>query len=341
MTSYCVIHYMKHLFMLVCLCSSAILFGQQATQDEVSDSVASAIDTTVFPFVAYWAVGDTYHYEVTKLETREVNGVVTKADTNIYRSRLDIVDSTANSYLLRYTIGETITANTPELSIPMMESLMQFYHLESITYRTDELGTFQRLENWQEFAVAMDTVFELIIQEFVREKGADESVLRRTMQPMRDIYTSESGILNKIINEVPYLHFPFGLEYTLGDTARYNTGLPNLFGSKPIDTENTLFIEEAHWQEDYVELRHYTNLTPDGESTLRQAIIGAFPGVTDNPQMQEALASASVTLEDDNWYAYYNYPGIPIQIDNDRYLTVVIGDETSIQHNKIVIRWTD
>lgn len=332
----------KPSFLACALLLSALLCAQTDTPDQPEAFSTAEIDTTLFPFIAYWSVGDTFNFEVTKIENIEKDGVVTKADTNIYRSKLEVIDSSADHYLLKYTIGEYVSNNRRELTTDEMAAIGQFSNLESIIYRTDEYGTFVRLENWQDFAVAMDTLFEhVIINQLQEQTVISEELFRRAIAPMRDIYTSESGILNKVVEEIVQLHFPFGSEFTVGDTALYNDTLGNLFGGRAIGTENRMYIEEASWSDDYVELRYFLNLTPDGAETMTKMMIAYLPGVTDTPHMEAIFKSAVVTLEDDNWYAFYNYPGIPISIDNDRYLTCKINGGQEIRHNKLLVRWVD
>lgn len=333
---------MKFLFLTAGLLLTALLTAQVDTLTPPATDALSAVDTTVFPFVAYWSVGDVFHYEVTKIANETVDGDTTKTDTISYQSTLEVIDSTDDGYLLKYTIGEYTSNNPAGLSVEALSALGKFQHLEGITYRTDELGAFVGLENWQDFALAFDTLFEITMRELVaKEKVADEAALRRAMEPLRTLYTSEAGILDKVVGELQYLHFPFGVQFVVGDTAYYNEGFNNLIGDKPIVMENTLYIEEANWSEDYVELRHFTRLTPDGAATLLDNVTKTMPGVTDTPEVEAGLVGAGITIEDDNWYAFYNYPGIPIMIDNDRYFTIDIAGESRTKHNKIIIRWTD
>ena len=335
--------HMRFSFLTAGLLLTTLLIAQtDSLPPPTASDTLTAADTTVFPFIAYWSVGDVFHYEVTKIANETVDGDTTKTDTTSYQSTLEVIDSTDDGYLLKYTIGEYTSNNPTDMSVEALSALSKFQHLESITYRTDELGAFIGLENWQDFAVAFDTLFEIIITELAaKEKSVDQAALRRAMQPLRTLYTSEAGILDKVVGELQYLHFPFGVQFVVGDTAYYNDGLDNLIGDKPIMMENTLYIEEANWSEDYVELRHFTRLTPDGAATLLGNVTKVMPGVTDTPEVEAELVGAGITIEDDNWYAFYNYPGIPIMIDNDRYFTIDVAGESRTKHNKIIIRWTD
>ena len=332
---------MHYFFLLPSLLLSLTLTAQLDDGPAMAgDSLGELSDTTIYPFVAYWSVGDTYTYEITKIENREHNGELTKADTNIYRSSLEVLDSTVDSYLIRYTFGDQLKSTQTDLPEEIVASMADLPALQSITYRTNELGTFERLENWQGFATAMDSLFEQVLV-LLKDESVPDSLLRRALQPMRNMYTSEAGILNKIISEIAVLHSPFGYEYRVGDTLLYNIPIANLIGDRPIDTENVLYVEDTDWAEDYIELRHFTNLTPDGAEAMVELITQAFPGITDSPEMQEVLATTTVTLNDDNWSAYYNYPGIPVMIDNDRLVVIQFGEDEERLITKLVVRWVD
>ena len=64
-----------------------------------------------------------------------------------------------------------------------------------------------------------------------------------------------------------------------------------------------------------------------------------FPG-EDNPQMsqiEESMKDMKYEISDDNLFAYFYYPGVPLMIETNRTVEVLIGDtqKKSIETKRI------
>lgn len=62
------------------------------------------IDSTKVQFVAYWSIGDSYDFKVTKVKQQWKEGKQTKDEKRSYTANFKVIDSTATSYTIDWTI---------------------------------------------------------------------------------------------------------------------------------------------------------------------------------------------------------------------------------------------
>ncbi|MCP9234524.1 hypothetical protein [Lewinella sp. JB7] len=294
-------------------------------------------DTTQYPFVAYWSVGDTYNFEVAKIKLDYRNDTLTKADTMRYRSTFEVLEENDSSYLIRYYFGTDMEMT--QVIPPPITEMLSAYDLSSITYRTNEVGAFQRLENWETFADAMQATFDAMTADALKSPGMDSALFRSIMDPLAATYTTEAGILNKLVDELQHLHFFYGYSYGRYDTLRYSNHFQNMYGGPPFPVQSTLLVEEADWSEDYVVMRHYNQVTPEANDIFIQSMRLAYPALVEKDP--DGFDQLSYDVYDDNWYAFYYNPGIPIKIENDRWITVVAEGSKNVKQERLIVTWVD
>ena len=93
------------------------------------------------PFVSYWALGDTYNFKVSKINEQWKEDKLIKIDTTAYLANFEVIDSTENSYKIKWSF-QTQLVNNIELSDRVLEKLAK-YQMTHVIYRTSSLG--QRL----------------------------------------------------------------------------------------------------------------------------------------------------------------------------------------------------
>ncbi|WP_116127654.1 hypothetical protein [Lewinella sp. IMCC34183] len=299
--------------------------------------VSAQIDTTRAPFVAYWSAGDTYHFEVSKIKSTYVNEELTKSDTNTYRSTFEVMDSTAHNYLIKYTFGQSI--QTPGPLDPAIASALDSFALDYILYTTDQNGAFEKLVNWEAFSAAMRQAFAAAERSVIGKGEVDTTLFRTLLAPVVEAYSSEAGIYNKVVNELQHFHTFYGASYGRGDTLRYEDSFGNMFGGDPFPVESELYVEELNWSDDFVVLRHFNRMTPEGAEVFRATLRQAYPDVAGEDG--SAFDGMSLDIFDDNWYAFYYYPGIPYKIENDRWTTLTAADKVTVTHERLLVEWVD
>ena len=317
----------RYLTLLVCLFTAA-LPGQ-----------TEAIDTTRAAFVAYWSVGDSYSFEVSKISNVYVNDVNTKSDTIRYRSTFEVVDSTAEQYTIKYTFGQTYT-NT-QATDPAVAEALDSFALDHLLYTTDTYGRFQRLTNWEPFAAAMEQGFRAgAVSAMAGRSEADVANYEQIIAPLRAAYATESGILNKVVGELQHFHMFYGGTYRYGDTLRFEDQLGNMYAADtPYPVASEVFLEALNYADDFAVVRYYNTLQPAATDIFRKTLRNNYPDIASREG--HLFDAADFDVRDDNWYAFYYYPGIPYRIENDRWTTTTVADTQTVNHERLLVSWVD
>lgn len=189
-------------------------------------------DTTA-TVVAYWSEGDVRDVVVRHDKTKTSGNGQTTRESVRYNATFRILEETEESYTIEWTYGEF---EIEEVSNPLLATLAGISEGMKIIYRTDELGTFKELVNWED----VRRYVELGIDEAekaLREKLGDNpeagAYVDQFMAQFRELFSTREGIENTL-TEIQLCHEPFGLEYTLNERLSGDTLLPNVFGGDPI-----------------------------------------------------------------------------------------------------------
>ena len=171
----------------------------------IATNLFSQIDTTKVAFVAYWSIGDSYDFKVTKIKQQWKEGVLTKDEKQEYVANFTVIDSTEKSYTISWKYENDLgsTYKIPE------EFLGKFskYKLTEIKYKTSEVGDLLEILNWKEVAQIMNSMFDDIIDILGEKDKNNQDSFAAMMQPFRDIYSSKEGIEQLVLKELQYFHF--------------------------------------------------------------------------------------------------------------------------------------
>lgn len=237
---------MKHLsvfFLLSILCTT--LHAQINMQD------------STVQVISYWDLGDYCEYDCILHNYNIQDGDTLPGQLFKLRYRIEVVDSTANSYTLEfrelsgyYEFADTLMQ---QLYGHMRQSVA---HLPNLRILTDEYGTFQDIANWDEIQTGMQTTFGNLHEEFkntfMQSMGVDKlnAEMRDSIMPMVEnmiqFYLQAYSNKERYMQGAAYLFdlFAFnGKEYSL--TKHYTTNAKALLpieGAQPIDTQYDLFV---------------------------------------------------------------------------------------------------
>lgn len=159
------------------------------------------------------------------------------------------------------------------------------------------------------------------------------------LAPAVAVYTTEAGILNKLVGELQHLHLFYGNSFSLGDTLRYDDSFGSMFGGAPFPVRSELYVERDNWSDDYVIMRHLNTLAPEGEAVFQETMKLTYPTLLEKDP--KGLEGMSFDITEDNWYAFYYYPGIPVRIENDRWITIVVGGTKAVNQERLIVDWID
>lgn len=295
--------------------------------------LCAQIDTTKIAFVAYWSVGDSYDFKVSKSKQQWEEGELTEDREQSYIANFTVIDSTDTSYTVSWSY-ENDLGSTYEIPEELIEKFSK-YEITEIRYKTSELGEFLEILNWEEVGETMNNMFEDIVEVL---GGSDENKKKELMaafRPFKQIYSSKQGIEELVIKELRYFHFPMGLEYDITQPILYEDEISNMFGGKPIKADAKIYFENVDFEESFCVVRQEMSLNKDD---TRAMLSQAFSKMNlDDKEMEEAFKTADIQINDNNSYEYYYDPGIPHRIETTREFLLEIGLEKGKRIDKTII----
>lgn len=303
---------------LLLLCSILLLSTIKAN--------AQTTDTTVVPFVAYWSVGDSYFYKVTKKKKKWSNGKSTQNDSLSYFANFQVIDSTATSYTVKWIFQTDFKRfNISSSSVKQLNK----YRLTEVIYTTTELGEFVGVTNWREIATQTQEMYESILALEKKVNPFKAERLKPLIATMSQVYSSKDGIEQLVLKELTYFHFPFGVEMPVNESVKYTDRLPNLLGGKPIKAKAELKVTAADFENSFCIIEHKMKVDPKDANKLLKSVINKI-GLSDK-EFEKALKTAKFEINDDNEYQYFFYPGVPVFIKTSREAILYVSNMETLQ----------
>ncbi|NJM24839.1 MAG: hypothetical protein HC859_04280 [Bacteroidia bacterium] len=263
------------------LCSLSVLGFAQA-------------DSTSIPFVAYWSKGDTYTFRVTKLKKQWRSDQQTKDDSSSYTASFLVMDSTESSYRIKWSFKMNVIA---DFGLPAeARQMLSKYENNEIIYRTNELGEFVEIENWEALSKDMRDMYREVIDMIAKDRKVDKQLLNSTMQPFIEAFQSKEAVEQLAFKELQLFHFPFGVEFNVSDTLQYEEELPNMFGGAPIKGISHLFFNDVDVSNYYCSFTRTMRLDPDDTRTMLTDLFRKMK--LNDKDFQQALGSSKVDIND-------------------------------------------
>lgn len=275
--------------------------------------------TQSIPFVAYWQAGDSYDFKVTKIKKQWENGNFTKNDSTSYQTNFLVLEETESEYTIQWSYQKVFSAAIPG---PLEKQLTEGIPSQ-IIYKTDETGIFKGIENWQEIAKAVNSIFSHLTIE-----GELEEQVANAVKPILNALNTKEGVEMILFKELQYLHFPFGIEYTMGEDIAFTELLPNSFGGDPIKGNSTISLHELDQEKSTCTLLYEMILDPED---TKRAILDLLARMgQSNDEFAKALGNMQFDMRDQNVLKYFYNPGIPINIEFKRETLLTHGGEKVI-----------
>ena len=294
--------------------------------------------------VAYWDLNEEHEYDVSKIEKRWENDSLIKYDSISYKANFKVLDSSSVHYTIRWKFEDYVkniflgTSNNSFRIQSKIGDILKDYDLSYIDYKTDELGTFLEIVNWERYGEAMNRVSKEIITEAQENYPEKAERIAKAMQPMVEIFASKEGIEQLILLELQLFHFPFGTRYRIDEPISYEQEFPNLLGGDPINGEAVLSITEYDSENLYCTIQEESKIDPKGTKDMLADLFEKM-GMVDS-ELGQILKDSKLNIVDLNLYHYYYYPGLPKKIEAKRSFEVKIPnyDLKAIKKTTISIR---
>lgn len=292
------------------------------------------IDYSNLSFVAYWSIGDSYDYEVTKIKKKWEAGVLTTNDSTQYLVNFEVIDSTETSYKVKWS-HKMAMIDTYDFSEEEMEVFNNYEDIDVI-FTTTELGEFVEIENWKEIKDLMNNVMDELIAILTKDQTEEERELfLNIMKPLTQMYQSQQGIELLVYNELQYFHFPLGMVFNIEKPIEYEDILPNMLGGKPIRGDAKITFEDVFYDEQRCIFKHEMQLNEKDTKSLLQDVFDQM-GIKDK-EIDKMVKSTKFLISDSNKFEFYYYPGLPKKIETNRTSEVKILKEDVRSLDRVII----
>jgi hypothetical protein len=191
--------------------------------------------------ISFWKNKETKVYLIKHSKERSTekgssNGAAT------YEAHIKVTDSTASGFIIEWVYKNFQTSGLTDNTVNSLNAIMEGM---KIKYKTDDVGSFTELINWQEVRDFAFSNYEKIYA------GASKNrEFAAALGQVKAIFQSKENIEALLIREVQLLHSPYGVEYDKKGQVT-ETELPNVTGGQPFPATITLKLEELNTLKNY------------------------------------------------------------------------------------------
>jgi hypothetical protein len=186
-----------------------------------------------------------------------------------------------------------------------------------IIYKTDELGSFTEVVNWKEIKKFIQKSTKALRKEL---KLIPE--MEKVLKQIEATYSIKEAIESASIKEIQQFHAFHGAKYLLGEVLDGELKVPNLFGSEPLDSEFSVYLEEIDETENNYTIRakqevnkeQLTNATYDYLLSLANTLKIAPPNREDLEDLKNETLTTSI-IHDTGW-VIYSIQTITVTLEN-------------------------
>lgn len=237
---------------IVLLLFATVISGIITAQINLKDSSVQAI--------GYWDKNEKQSYTITtdKFKIRE-GDTISKSQLT-YDVDITVIDSTANSYVIEWKYSNYRVSGS-ELIKQRIEA--GFQNL-AIRIRTDDMGAFEEVLNWEDVRDHMKKSSTLLQEEFKHDPQAKE-----IMEEVAKIYNSKANIEAIAINDIQQFYTFHGGKYIKGEPAEASIQVPNVTGGKPFDADVFIYLDEINEKDENYILRYELSVN---EKQLQEAV---------------------------------------------------------------------
>ena len=217
-----------------------LLFASTLNAQQLNDSTAQ--------IVAYWDLGEKHIFNHINQDIKVEGTDTTIVQTATERFVVEVIDSTANNYILKFTTLESDINMEDSLISQLMTNILNVTNDIPFYVKTDEMGSFLEIVNQDESIRALEIVADSIeahIDElFLKDcPDSDKPQLRemckRAITPIRD-----TNSLQIAVKSILPLFFYHGCKLTVGQVAAFDEQRNTLFSNKPIDTRTEFYLDD-------------------------------------------------------------------------------------------------
>jgi len=203
-------------------------------------------DSTV-QTIGYWDKKEKQTYSIVTDKFKvKANDTISRARLT-YDVEITVIDSTDKSYTLQWVYSNVKSTSTDKIR-KKIDAAPQGL---KILVRTDEMGSFEEVLNWQQVRDHILRTSSLLRTEFGNDKDFDQ-----VMKELEKLYATKENVEAIAINDIQQFYMFHGGKYTKGEPAEGTIQIPNVLSSKPFDAEVLIYLDEINKDDDNYVLRY-------------------------------------------------------------------------------------
>jgi hypothetical protein len=209
----------------VCIATGLATFAQI----NMADSTAQV--------VTYWEKGEKQNYTVTTEKIKIKGADTTARDIMTYDVEITVLDQTDTSYTIEWWY-KNLRTNAEN---PISQKLMSITNDSKVVFKTDELGVFIEVVNWEECRDYIQNAMKSLSKEFSAIPEMD-----KVLQQFAATYSSKEAIESAAIKDIQQFHSFHGGKYTLGEVVTGQIQVPNVLGKEPFDADIMIYLDKIN-----------------------------------------------------------------------------------------------
>ncbi|MDX9846850.1 MAG: hypothetical protein RBT74_07710 [Tenuifilaceae bacterium] len=187
--------------------------------------------------VGYWDMNESLTYVVYNQSVRTQGADTLLNEYTRYEVDVTIVDSTENSYTIKWHYRDYFIETDNEV----MKRLSSIFEDMSVLIKTDELGSFLEIINWEEIKTFMLITTALMREEFKEIPNMDQFIAH-----YEALYSTKEAIQNSAIDEIHQYYYFHGLNYKLHEEYNSQSTIQNRFGGEPFNADITFWLDDIN-----------------------------------------------------------------------------------------------
>ncbi len=263
--------------------------------------------------IAFWDMDESYSYSVV-LENYSVSGSdTTERIVTRYTVDMLILDSTETSYDVRWTYRDMEYELEDEN--PFLEGLMakmtELTGGSVVEFRTDELGTFEEVTNWEQIRD-----YYLVARDSMKAYFGNEPQVNELVENMMSIYLSKTSIETASIKDVhQFLNF-HGAEYRLNEPVFGSMKFPSVLGQGHLDAVVMAELLEIYPEDDDYTIYSKVDVNPGQlKEQTRLVLKTLLPTATDS-EFEEVMGQVGElwnTIENTSVIHHWGWPTYSVE----------------------------
>ncbi len=200
---------------------------------------AQVLNDSTVQVVAYWDKDEAFEFEYTDKRYKVVKGDTIWGKTVVERFELAVVDSTENSYTVKYTTLDRSSDSDDLFSQEVEKEINELTKDIPVYLLTDQNGSFVDFANWDELQETLTKMIDLVKVELIPqlEKIYPDS-LKHQVEPALENMLSQFKSKEVLLGSMKYiwqLFFYHGAKLEVGELYQSEEKAKSPYDGSPID----------------------------------------------------------------------------------------------------------